>query len=200
MNLRRTVAAASLALLLGTSFATTFTFVADETEARYRVREQLAGVSFPGDAIGATRSVQGVIHLGDDGVLGPDSRIDVDVASLASDQRRRDDFVRRNTLQTDAHPTVTFVPQRIDGLTLPLPSEGEDEVLIHGELTIRGATRPATWTATITYREDGAHLQARTTFTFEDFGLTKPRVASVLSVADEITLELDAVVIAVSEG
>jgi len=195
MHFHRSVAALAIALVLGMSFATSFTFAPNEAEARYRVREQLAGLSFPSDAIGTTRNVQGIIHLDGDGVVGPGSRIDVDVATLASDQQRRDAFLQRSVLQTNAHPSVTFVPQRIDGIVLPLPTEGEGEILIHGELTIRGVTRPATWSATVAYGPDGVSLRATTTFTFADFDMTKPRVASVLSVADEITLELDAIVI-----
>ena len=36
-------------------------------EARYRVREQLAGFDLPKDAIGATRAVKGRIVIGPDG-------------------------------------------------------------------------------------------------------------------------------------
>jgi hypothetical protein len=33
--------------------------VAERSEARYRVREQLAGISFPSDAVGTTRAIEG---------------------------------------------------------------------------------------------------------------------------------------------
>src|SRR5829696_2544456 len=37
--------------------------IAEGTKARYKVREQLAGISFPSDAVGTTESVTGVIVL-----------------------------------------------------------------------------------------------------------------------------------------
>lgn len=164
--------------------------IADGSEANYRVREQLAGVSFPNDAVGVTRGVSGSIAFDDAGGVAEGTAVVVDLAGLVSDQSRRDGFVRNNTLQTARFPTATFVPTAVGGLTFPLPASGEAEVEITGELTVRGVTRPVTWTGVATFAGDEVRLEAATTFTFADFELVKPRVASVLSVADEITLEI----------
>lgn len=177
------LAAASLALASG------FQVVAP-SEANYRVREQLAGFSFPNDAVGVTTAVSGLVRFAEVGAPEPGAQVVVELESLTSDNGRRDNYVHRNLLLTNRFPTAVFVPTAVTGLPAPLPSEGTHEVLIEGQLTLLEVTRPVVWRGTATFDGDAVHLEAATTFTFEDFGLAKPRVASVLSVADEITLEI----------
>jgi polyisoprenoid-binding protein YceI len=173
---------------------TTTRWVVTETgnEARYLVREQLAGVEFPNDAVGRTTAVTGAIVFGPDGGVDAEaSRIDIDLTTLQSDEGRRDNYLRRNTLGTAEHPSAVFVPTAVHGLPMPVPATGEATFEIVGDLTIRGTTRPVTWTATATF--DGARITglAKTSFTFDEMGLMKPSVARVLSVVDEIRLEYD---------
>ena len=71
------------------------------TKARYRVREQLAGISFPSDAVGTTESVTGTIIVNPDGTIdSAGSKITVDLRTITSDQQMRDGYVRRLTLET----------------------------------------------------------------------------------------------------
>jgi polyisoprenoid-binding protein YceI len=177
------------ALLLSPATATSYV-VGEASEANYRIREQLAGLRFPNDAVGVTRAIEGSIRLGDDGALLDGSRVLVGLANLVSDQPRRDGFVRQNTLHTARFPQAVFVPQRITGLPSPLPTSGEVEIVIEGMLTIRDHTFPTSWQGVATFDGDLARLEAATRFTFEEAALTKPRVASVLSVDDEIALEV----------
>ena len=159
-------------------------------EARYLVREQLAGFDFPNDAVGRTTNVQGMIVVEADGsVVSDSSRFVIDMASLATDSDRRDNYVRRNTLETEAHPTAVFVPTDLRGLTFPLPSMGDVSFTVVGDLTIRGVTKPTTWEVTGHVMNGGISGEAKTSFTFEEFEMTKPSVRRVLSVNDDITLE-----------
>ena len=169
-------------------------FVVDGTgnEARYRVREQLVGKDLPNDAIGATKDVTGRIVVGPDGkVLRDTSRVVVQVATLKSDQSRRDNFLRRRTLESEKFPDVRLVPTAIQGLLSPIPAGQSRTFAIVGDLTVHGVTRPTTWQ--VTARADGAAVvgTATTAFTFKDFSLDQPRVPIVLSVADTIKLEYD---------
>lgn len=162
------------------------------SEARYRVREQLAGFEFPNDAVGSTSTVTGTLVLAANGaVLSDGSRFEIDLTTLQSDESRRDNYLRRNTLNTEEHPKAIFVPTAIRGLASPLPGSAETSFELIGDLTVRGVTRPVTWAVTATF--DGAAItgQARTEFTFDRFELTKPRLIRLLSVADEIRLEYD---------
>jgi polyisoprenoid-binding protein YceI len=167
-----------------------YSIVADRSEARYRVREQLAGISFPSDAIGATSAIEGRISFDDQGqVLTSDSRLTVDLRTLRSDRERRDNYVRRNTLETERYPTAVFIPGDVRGLRFPLPETGTASFELSGDLTVRDVTRRITWEATASFNGDDVSVEAKTTFRFADFGLSIPRVASILSVEDTIHLE-----------
>jgi polyisoprenoid-binding protein YceI len=172
----------------------TLVVVPEESEARYRVREQLAGVSLPSDAIGRTNAVTGTIVGRTDGTLVPEeSNFVVDLRTLRSDQGMRDNFLRRNTLETDQYPLATFVPTSAPGLPLEIPPAAESSFQLVGDLTIRDVTKEVTWDATCQLESnliDGS-CQATTSFTFAEMGLTVPRVARVLSIEDKITLEVD---------
>ncbi len=174
------------------SAATRWVVAADGNEARYRVREQLAGFEFPNDAVGATSAVNGAIVFAADGTIDrATSHLEIDLTALKSDEDRRDNYLRRNTLNTEEHPRATFLPTAIRGLPTPLPSSGEAAFELVGDFTVRGVTRPVVWTVTATFASGTVSGQAKTQFTFDDMGLTKPRLARLLSVADEIRLEYD---------
>lgn len=166
-------------------------------EARYRVREQLLGVDFPNDAVGVTGGVTGTITFDEQGNLLPaESKIVVDVTRLASDKERRDGYIQRRLLATEQHPTVVLVPHAVKGVKLPLPKSGVVLFELTGDLTVRGVTRPTTWRGEATI--DGGRItgQAATVFKFQDFGIEKPKVRSVLSVDDDIKLEYDFTLVA----
>jgi len=161
-------------------------------EARYRVREQLANVSFPSDAVGATQNVTGAIVIGNDGRIDTSlSKIVVDLTTLKSDRERRDGFIQRRTLETEQYPTAVLVPTSARGLPSPLPGAGSFSFELAGNLTVHGVTRPTTWQVTAQSTDSGFVGTARTHFPFETFGLEQPRVMVVLSVENDIRLEYD---------
>lgn len=170
----------------------TWTIVPEQSEARYRVREQLVRRDLPNDAVGKTNQISGSITVSPEGLIdASSSKITVDVSTLATDERMRDNYVRRNILQTDQYPQVVFVPRSISGLPSPLPASGQVTFQVAGDLTIRGVTKPVTWDVTGTIDGSQAKGTATTSFKFEDFNLTQPQVPVVLSVDDKITLEAD---------
>jgi polyisoprenoid-binding protein YceI len=170
---------------------------AQNSEARYRVREQLANRDLPNDAIGKTKAISGSISVKADGTIDTaSSKLVVDLSTLQSDVSMRDNFVRRNVLQTSQFQNATFVPTQVSGLSWPLPQSGPVTFQLTGDLTIRDVTKQVTWDVTgeIQDSQTGkASGSAKTSFTFADFNLNQPRVPSVLSIADTITLEVDVV-------
>lgn len=118
------------------------------------------------------------------------SRITVDLRDLKSDSDRRDGFIKMAVLQTAQYPLAEFVPERAQGLPSPLPAGGSATFTLAGPMTVRGVTREQTWQ--VTARREGTALTgtATTRLTFGDFGREPPRVPMVLSVVDEIRLEL----------
>jgi hypothetical protein len=160
--------------------------------ARYLVREQLAGFDFPNDAVGETDAISGAVVFTADGEINQDeSSIVVDITELTSDRDRRDGFIQRRTLESETYPTVELVPIQTRGLEFPLPSSGTATFDIVGYLTIKDVTEVTSWRVTAQFNNGNMTGTARTEFTFDEFGMEKPSVGSVLSVADAIRLELD---------
>jgi len=168
------------------------TLVTDTSQARFRVREQLAGVQLPSDAVGATKAIQGAIVFGPNGeIIREQSKFTVDLNTLRTDQPMRDAFIKQNTLETQRFPTAEFVPHTAQGLPWPLPTSGEVTFKLIGDMTVHGATRTVTWDVTARFSGREVSGTATTSVTFGDFGMTQPRVARVLSIEDNIRLELD---------
>jgi polyisoprenoid-binding protein YceI len=160
-------------------------------EARWRVRERLASFDFPNDAVGTTRDIGGAIVVGADGKpVAKDSKITVNLTTLKSDREMRDRYIQRRTLETDRFPTAVLVPTRFTRLRGALPDTGSFTFQIVGNLTVHGVTRPTTWLVTAVGRDGGYTGTALTRVTFEDFGMAQPRVPILLSIEDEINLEL----------
>ena len=161
-------------------------------EARYRVREQLMGANLPNDAIGATRTITGVILAYPDGrIVNDSSKIVIHLDSLKSDKDRRDGFLRRRTLETEKYPIVELIPTEIRGFNGKLPASGPVTFQLLGDLVLKGVPHPTVWN--VTARAEGQDVagSATTAFTFKDINLDQPKVPVVLSVADTIKLEYD---------
>jgi len=172
--------------------STVYTIVQGKSTAQYSVREQLARLSVPSDAVGKTQQVSGSISINPDGTIDQTtSKIVVDLSKLQTDSGMRDNFVRRNVLHTDQYPNAVFVPTQVTGLASPLPTSGPVSFQLTGNMTIQNVTKPVTWNVTGTFQGDQATGTATTSFTFEDFNLTQPQVPVVLSVVDKINLQLD---------
>ena len=166
--------------------------VAGGSEAVYRINEQLARRDLPNDAVGTTRDIEGQIVFSADGTVDAQrSKITVGVRSLVSDSDRRDSYIQRNSLESNQYPEVTLAVTELRGLSWPLPTSGEASFEMVGDLTIRDQTRSVTWETTATFTEGEVKGLAETVVTFEQYDMTKPRVAIVLSVADEIRLEIN---------
>jgi polyisoprenoid-binding protein YceI len=175
-----------------------WTFTVDgSSKTTVRVREVLAQVRAPGDAVLTATGMKGSFTLNPDGTFAAGSKITADLTTLRSDQSQRDGFIKDNTLETRRFPTAEFVPEKATGLTLPLPVAGDLKLTIAGKMTVHGTTKAITFT--VTARRDGAKLTATATadpaWKFADFGMSVPRVASVLSIEDDIRVEISLVAV-----
>ncbi|HVA95618.1 MAG TPA: YceI family protein [Candidatus Dormibacteraeota bacterium] len=170
--------------------------IAPGSRASYRVSEQLAGISFPDDAVGTTSTVSGSLEILPDGSIDSSkSKIVIGLADLKSDQDMRDGYVRNRTLDTAKYPDAIFVPRKLTGAPSPLPdparATGQSGFQLTGDLTIHGVTKPVTLDGYATYSKDLVAGHAIASFTFATFDLKKPTLARLLSVADKIDLEID---------
>ena len=168
-----------------------FVIAPQGNEARYRVREQLANIDFPSDAVGRTTALTGSFTIGPDGVFKDSSKFTVDLNAIASDRANRDRYIRRNSLNTEQFPHAILVPTGVKGLTLPLPAKGQVTFQLLGDFTVRGVTRPTTWDVSAELNGAAIEGTATTRFTFSDFAIPQPRVPILLGVRDTIRIEYD---------
>ena len=173
--------------------------IVEGTRARYRVREQLLGVSFLNDAVGTADAVEGVLVIRPDGsVDSSQSRLTLDLSTFSSDQDRRDGYLRRRVFEIEQHPMAVFVPTGTVGSPFPVPSENPDVRVpivgfqLVGDMTVHGVTKEISWDVLATYDDEGVvEGKAQTSFPFSTFDLMTPDLAFLLSVEDEIRLEID---------
>ena len=162
------------------------------SKSSYHVREQLARLNFPNDAVGSTESITGAIVIGADGTFAAEaSKITVDLRTLRTDEERRDAFIRDNTLETDRYPLAEFMPRRQKGLPSPLPASGAVNFQLIGNMTLHGVTSEVTWDTVGTFAADTVSARATTRFNFAKFKIAIPKVFGLLSVDDDIRLEMD---------
>jgi polyisoprenoid-binding protein YceI len=165
--------------------------VAPGTTARYKAREQLAGIDFPSEAVGGTQAISGFLIVNPDGSFDPTSKLSVDLKTLASDQAMRDGYLQRNTLETEKFPTMELVPKRATGLAAPLPATGQAGFRLVSDVTLHGVTKELTWTVVSTFGNDAVAGRATTATDFATFNMTKPTLARLLSVDDKLELEVE---------
>lgn len=162
------------------------------SSATYRVTEQFVGVNFPNDAVGTTDGVSGSITIKADGTIAPGSKLVVDLKGLKSDQDQRDGFVQNRSLETAKFPTAEFVPTKIVGLDKMIPSAGQAGISLTGNLTVHGVTKEVTFQGIATFnpRDNSVAGRAKTTLTFDQFGIPVPKIGRLMSVDNKIELEL----------
>jgi polyisoprenoid-binding protein YceI len=165
------------------------------SKAVVRVTEQLADRKDLSDAVLTSEKMSGEFTLMPSGSFAPTSKIVVDLTALASDNRQRDNFIKQNTLETSRFPEAVFVPTKAEGLTLPLAASGDFAFRLTGQMTVHGVTKDATFD--VRAQRANADLTSTAVVTpamqFGTFGMTQPRVFTVLSIKDEIRLEVQLV-------
>jgi len=165
--------------------------VTSGSQAGYRVREQLASLAAPSDAVGRTSAVTGTVTLAQsasgDSVTA--ASVTVDVSKLSSDQARRDQRIHSQGLESDRYPTGTF--QLTTPIALPATAASGQAINVSatGALTVHGVTR--TVTIPIAARLTGSKIElvGSITFPFSQFGMTPPSIGGFVSVQDNATME-----------
>jgi len=172
-----------------------FVIVPAESEAKYVVRESLRGLTT--NAVGTTRAIEGDIYLTAAGLSDAGvSAFRVDLSSLRSDEGMRDNFIKRNTLQTTQYPYAEFVIEAVSGWPAAYVEDTEVEIALSGTLTIRDVSLPVIWAVKARQLGDTLTAVADLTINFQDFGMSPPRVP-IATAEDEIQLQ---VVLVAREG
>lgn len=160
------------------------------TEAAYFAEEKLARLSLPSTAKGTTFDVSGHFSIGPDG-LDPNvpATITVGLASLKSDESRRDSRVR-DALEVTKYPEATFTATSIGGWPGELPEGEEVALTVTGIMDLHGVQRELTWD--VVARRQGEVISALATvnFRYEDFAIPVLNIAGFVTVEEDVTLQV----------
>jgi len=119
--------------------------------------------------------------------------VDIDAKSIDTRTPQRDDHLRSaDFLDAERFPAITFRSTRVEAV-------GGGDFKVHGDLTIRGVTRPVVLDATVdgpvtdTWGGRRTGFSARTAIDRKDFGLVWNMVleAGGFAVADRVDIQLE---------
>ncbi|MEM9517581.1 MAG: YceI family protein [Actinomycetota bacterium] len=155
-----------------------------ESEFGYRVDEILAGVNVT--AVGRSNEIAGAMTIA--GTQVTDLAVEVEVASITSDDSRRDGQFAGRIMETDQFPTATFV------LTAPIelgtvPAVGEQiTTTATGDLTLHGVTQTVTFEVTAEGNGERIGVLGNIPILFSDYDIDDPSFG-VVSTEDNGLLE-----------
>jgi polyisoprenoid-binding protein YceI len=156
----------------------------------YRVEEQLAGIG-ANTAVGRTSSVTGSLEF--DGTAITAVVVEANLATLRSDDSRRDGALRRQSLETTQFPTARFaLTQPISLDRAPVDHETV-AVTASGQLTLHGTTRDIEIPLQAQMTAGRVVVVGSMEIEFADYQISPPSALSVLSVDSHGLIELQLV-------
>src|SRR5829696_2352836 len=157
----------------------------------YRVKEQLAFLNSPNEAVGRTKAVTGTMEVAGDTV--EQVRIEANLTQLTSDESRRDNAIRQRGLESEQFPTATLElaePIKLDGT----PSEGENvRGQGTGRLTVHGVTREVDLDLRGRWTGETIQVAGQLPVKMSDFQIEPPRFGPVVSIEDSLTVDFNLV-------
>jgi polyisoprenoid-binding protein YceI len=167
--------------------------VADGSVAGYRIREKLAALPAPSDAVGRTRAITGQVTITDRGgaYSAGNATFTVDVSQLRSDQAKRDNKVRSLGLETDKYPQATFAAAGPISIPDDAVKGKAARVQVDGDLMLHGVTKKVSIPLDVLRDGDQIKLVGNYQFHWGDFGMTAPSIPPLVSVTGEPALEFE---------
>jgi polyisoprenoid-binding protein YceI len=157
----------------------------------YRVKEQLAFLGSPNEAVGRSSAVTGTMEVAGDTV--EHVRIEADLTQLTSDEGRRDNAIRQRGLESERHPTATLeLAEPIQLASTPV--QGQDvRGQGAGRLTVHGVTREVD--LDLTGRWSGSTIQVvgQLPVKMTDYQIEPPRFGPVVSIEDSLAVDFNLV-------
>lgn len=175
--------------------ASGFVIDPEQSAASFEIDEILRGE--PKNVVGTTDQVAGQIVVeADDLGASQFSEIVINARTFTTDSERRNRAIRGPVILnsgSDEHELITFLPTSLGGLDGLAATTGETyEFTVTGDLTIRDATNPVTFDATVSMLDDTTiEGSASTQVLRSEFGIDIPSVAFVADVTDEVIVQLD---------
>ena len=169
--------------------------VADGSIAGYRVREKLAQLPAPSDAVGRTAAITGQMTMTDRGgaYSASNANFTVDVTQLESNQDKRDNRIRTMGLETETFPLATFAAAGPIGIPEDALNGKLVTVPVDGDLMLHGVTKRVSIPLEVQRNGVQVKIAGHYQFPWSDFGMTAPSVPPFVSVTGNPTLEFSVV-------
>jgi polyisoprenoid-binding protein YceI len=182
-----------------TSSQTVYHIDAAQSEVHYEVNETLFDQNNRlNTAIGRTKGIAGDILV--DFTTPSNSQIGtivIDVSQFKSDENRRDNFIRRNGLQSGQYPTAKFETTSIEGLPASVKVGDKLSFKITGNLTVKTTTKSVTWNVTLDVQAGQLVGSAQTQILLSDYS-AGPITLGFLQTEDQAKLVFDIVAVSAS--
>ena len=147
----------------------------DESEFGYRVEEVLFGVNTT--AAGRSNQITGELVVAGSAVES--ASFTVDVASITSDEDRRDNQFRGRIMEVEEFPEASFaLTEPIDVGTVPAAGE-QVTASATGDLTLHGVTRPVTFDLTAEVGDGRIGVLGSIPVTFADYAIENPSTSGI---------------------
>jgi polyisoprenoid-binding protein YceI len=157
----------------------------------YRVKEQLAFLDSPNEAVGRSTAVTGTMEVAGDTV--EKVRIEADLTRLTSNETRRDNAIRQRGLESERYPTATLeLAEPIKLATAPVEGR-EVRGQGKGRLTVHGVTREVD--LDLRGRWSGSTIQVvgQLPVRMSDYQIQAPRFGPVVSIEDSAAVDFSLV-------
>jgi polyisoprenoid-binding protein YceI len=157
----------------------------------YRVKEQLAFLNSPNEAVGRSKAVTGTMQVAGDTV--EEVTIEADLTQLTSDETRRDNAIRQRGLESERYPTATLE------LTEPIqlaatPVEGQEiRGQGKGRLTVHGVTREVDLDLRGRWSGETIQVVGQLPVKMTDYQIEPPRFGPVVSIEDSLNVDFNLV-------
>jgi polyisoprenoid-binding protein YceI len=180
----------------GTAIATTsdmHTFkLASGSTASFQVNENLIIKNKPNtDAVGKTQDVNGSFSArSTQSPLVAGLSVTVNLSTLTSDERQRDNYIKRNTLETDKYPNAAFVSSCVQGMPASYTEGQEITFKMIGNLTIHGKTNEATFDVIGKLSGKTIAGSATSEIFMTDYGMQPPNLANIAIAQNKVLLTL----------
>ena len=149
--------------------------VTDASELGYRVKEILFGVDTEG--VGRTNEITGELTI--EGTTVTSADFTVDVASITSDDSRRDGQFRGRIMTTDEFPEATFVLTEPIELGTEATEGATVETEATGDLTLRGVTQNVTFDVSARLESGLIGVLGNIPVVFEDYEIENPSFGGI---------------------
>jgi len=184
--------------LAGSAGQTVFSIVADESEVRFIIDEEL--FNQPNPVTGRTNEIAGEIAVNfDDPASTEIGPIRINMRSILTDNEFRNRALRNRILLSseDEFEFGEFVPTALEDMPETVAIGQPIAFHIIGDLTIRGVTQPVTFNATVTpVSETRLEGSATANVLYADFDMEIPSAPGVANISDDVLLEIDFVAVA----